>query len=125
MVSDVFIGVATVITENDVRRTPEGGMDPELNPSHVGPGQLRGVELDGGDVTVKVALTIAGCPLRTQLRDEIESKLRGLPGVARINIEMGSMDQDERSELMSKARWKARETAAPTEVPASCRVIAV
>ena len=117
--------MAPPITDTDVRRALQGVIDPELNVSIVELGMLRDVKVEGPDVTVWVALTIAGCPLRTQIRDDIQSKLRGLPGVGKIAVEMGSMDQEERSELMQRARWRARENAAPTEVPASCRVVAV
>lgn len=114
-----------MITDADVRRALEGVIDPELNASIVELGMVREVTVEGRDVTVKVALTIAACPLRSQLEKDVESKLRGLPEIGAIRVEMGSMSQEERTELMSKARWKAREAAAPTEVPASCRVISV
>ena len=35
------------------------------------------------------------------------------------------MNADERSDVMIKARWNARENAADTEVPASCPVLAI
>ena len=35
------------------------------------------------------------------------------------------MDADERTAVMTKARWNARENAPDTEVPASCRVLAI
>jgi ATP-binding protein involved in chromosome partitioning len=117
--------VATDLTEAAVRRALEGVIDPELNASIVELGMLRDVAIAGSDVAVKVDLTIAGCPLRTQIKDDITSKLEGLPGIGRIAVEMGAMDQEARSALMSVARRNARERAVPTEVPASCRVIAV
>jgi ATP-binding protein involved in chromosome partitioning len=125
MAHDVFIGVLPVITEHDVRRTLDAVIDPELHASIEELGMVTGVDIDGADVTVKVALTVAGCPLRAQIRRDVESKLHGLAGVGEIKVEMGEMTQQERSALMSRARWKARQSAAPTEVPASCRVVAV
>jgi ATP-binding protein involved in chromosome partitioning len=114
-----------VITEEAVRNALRGVIDPELNASITDLGMVTGVQTDGTDVTVKVALTIAGCPLRTQIKNDVENKLRGLPGVGAIAVEIGEMDQAQRSEVMAKARWRAREQAPPTEVPAGCRVIAV
>jgi ATP-binding protein involved in chromosome partitioning len=55
----------------------------------------------------------------------VESKVRGLPGVRDVRVEMGEMSQDERSALMSRARWKARESAPDTEIRATTRVLAV
>jgi ATP-binding protein involved in chromosome partitioning len=113
------------ITPSAVRAALSDVIDPELHASIVDLGMLTDVAVDGPDVLVKVALTIAGCPLRTQIREDVESKLRALPGVGRVAVEMGEMSQEERSALMAKARWKAREAASPTEVPASARVLAV
>ena len=59
---------------NDVRRTLEGVMDPELRASIVELGMVRDVRVaDDGEVTVKVALTTAGCPLRAQIQSDVES----------------------------------------------------
>ena len=113
------------ITADDVRHALEGVIDPELNANIVELGMVRDVKIEGGDVTVTVALTIAGCPLRAQIERDVESKVFGVPGVRTVSVQMGAMDQAERSELMSRARLKARQQAAPTQIPSSCRVVAV
>src|SRR5262245_62236456 len=68
-----------------VRRALRGVIDPELHASIVELGMVRDVRVgDGGAVTVKVALTTAGCPLRAQIRSDVESKVRGMPGVTDV-----------------------------------------
>ena len=47
------------------------------------------------------------------------------PGVTDVKIAWGEMTADERSEVMPKARWNARENAPDTEIPLSCRVLAI
>jgi ATP-binding protein involved in chromosome partitioning len=42
-----------------------------------------------------------------------------------VRIEWGEMTSEERTEVMLKARWHAREHAPDTEVPASTRVLAI
>src|SRR5438094_842527 len=79
----------------------------------------------GGEVEVELALTIAGCPLRTQLRGDVEARVGGLPGVGSVTVRMAEMTAEERSRVMSRARWKARERPSATEIPASARVVAV
>jgi ATP-binding protein involved in chromosome partitioning len=74
---------------------------------------------------VRVALTTAGCPLRVQIRQDVESKVRGLPGVSAVKVEYGEMTQEQKSAAMQRARFNAREHAAPTEVPSTTRVLAV
>jgi ATP-binding protein involved in chromosome partitioning len=110
----------------DVRRMLEGVIDPELHASIVELGMVRDVRVSGdGEVTVKVALTTAGCPLRGQIQSDVESKVRGLPGVSDVRVEYGEMTQEEKSAVMQRARWQARENAPGTEVLPTTRVIAV
>ena len=111
---------------DEVRRMLAGVIDPELHASIVDLGMVRDVRVDDtGHVTVKVALTTAGCPLRGQIKSDVESKVRGLRGVTGVDVEYGEMTQDERSAVMQRARWEARENAPDTQVPSSTRVLAV
>jgi ATP-binding protein involved in chromosome partitioning len=111
---------------DDVRRMLGGVIDPELHASIVDLGMVDDVRVDDtGEVVVKVALTTAGCPLRVQLRNDVESKVRGLPGVTGVRVEYGEMTQEQKSATMQRARFNAREQAGPTEVSATTRVLAV
>ncbi len=111
---------------DDVRRTLEGVIDPELHASIVELGMVRDVHVgDDGAVTVKVALTTAGCPLRTQIQSDVESKVRGLRGVTDVHVEYSEMNQNEKSTVMQRARWQARENAPGTEVLPTTRVLAI
>jgi len=101
-------------------------IDPELGADIVTLGMVPSVEVSGdGVVTIDVKLTIKGCPLRAEIKREIEDRVSLHPGVASVDIRWGEMDADERSEVMTKARWNARETAPDTRVPAGCRVLAI
>jgi ATP-binding protein involved in chromosome partitioning len=102
-----------------------GVLDPELRVSIVDLGMVRDVAVADGAVTVKVALTTAACPLRTQIANDVKSKISGLPGVDTVEVEYGEMSQEERSALMQRARLAASQSAPPTEVPATTRVIAI
>jgi ATP-binding protein involved in chromosome partitioning len=113
-------------TPDAVRGMLAGVIDPELHADIVELGMVDDVRVgDDGSVMVKVALTTAGCPLRTQIKRDVESKVRGLPGVTDVRVEYGEMNADQKRAAMQRARWNARERAAPTEVPSTTRVIAV
>ena len=113
-------------TVDEVRRMLAGVIDPELHASIVDLGMVDDVRVaDDGHVTVKVALTTAGCPLRGQIKSEVQSKLRGLPGVTAVDVEYGEMTPEQKTAAMQRARWNAREGAEPTEVPSSTRVLAI
>ncbi len=100
-------------------------IDPELGADIVDLGMVKDVRIDGGLVTVKVALTIAACPLRDQIENEVIRKLKAVPGVMDVEIEIGAMTQAERTDLMERARLRAREQAEPTMVHPNTRVVAV
>jgi ATP-binding protein involved in chromosome partitioning len=111
---------------DDVRGMLAGVIDPELHASIVDLGMVDDITVDtDGRVHVRVALTTAGCPLRAQIKRDVESKVRGLRGVTDVKVAYGEMTAEQKTAAMQRARWNARENAAPTEVPSTTRVIAV
>jgi ATP-binding protein involved in chromosome partitioning len=104
-----------------------GVIDPELGDNIVDLGMVRSVSVGAdGRVDVEVALTVAGCPLRTQLRADVEGRVGSLPGVTGVRVTMGEMTSAERSALMDRARHKAQEDRAlTTDIPPVARVLAV
>lgn len=63
-----------------------GVIDPEVGLNIVDLGLVYDVALSGADVTVKLTMTTAACPLGEQLRLESEEALRALPGVGRVTV---------------------------------------
>lgn len=110
----------------EVRNLLRAVIDPELGANIVDLGMATDVEVSPeGLITVGVKLTIKGCPLRAQIKNDIESRLETHPGVTKIKINWGEMNADERSAVMTKARWNARENAGDTAIPNSTRVLAI
>jgi ATP-binding protein involved in chromosome partitioning len=103
-----------------------GVIDPELGSDVVSLGMVPDVQVSAeGDVRITVKLTISGCPLRVQIKRDVETRVGTHPGVRSVTIEWGEMTSDERGDVMLKARWAARESAPDTQIPATTRVIAV
>ena len=101
-------------------------IDPELGADIVTLGMVPGVSVTAdGAVSVGVKLTIGGCPLRAQIKKDVESRVAVHPGVTSVRIDWGEMNSEERSDVMLKARWNARESAAPTAIPVTTRVLAI
>ena len=113
--------------EAAVRAALTGVIDPELGADIVELGMVRAVSVaDDGAVSVEVALTVAGCPLRTQLRSDVQTRLGALPGVRSVRVDMSEMTPAERAAVMDKARKRAQEERAlGVDIPASTRVLAV
>lgn len=103
-----------------------GVIDPELKTDIVELGMVGDISIDpSGEVTVPVVLTTAGCPLRHQIKVDVQSKVLGLPGVESVRVEYGEMTAEQKAAAMSRARFQAREHAEPTEVAATTRVLAI
>jgi ATP-binding protein involved in chromosome partitioning len=118
--------VPPVPTRDDVLASLRGVVDPELGADIVELDMVKGVDVnDDGWVEVTVALTISGCPLRVQIRDDVQSKVQGLAGVTGVKVHFGEMDQAQRSQVMQRARKAAANRAPVTEIPLTARVLAV
>ena len=101
-------------------------IDPELGADIVSLGMVPSVDVGhDGVVTVGIKLTIGGCPLRADIKREVETRIGVHPGVTDVRIVWGEMNSEERTDVMLKARWHAREQAPDTEVPLSCHVLAI
>jgi ATP-binding protein involved in chromosome partitioning len=113
-------------TEEAVLDALRAVIDPELGDNVVDLGMVTAVAVSPeGAVRVDVALTIAGCPLRTQLEGDVRTRLVNLGGVTKVDVRMGEMDAEARAQVMSRARWKARENAPETAIAPNTRVLAV
>jgi ATP-binding protein involved in chromosome partitioning len=113
-------------TVDDVMGVLGTVIDPELGADIVSLGMVPSVEVEpDGLVTVGVKLTIGGCPLRAEIKKEVETRVGVHPGVTDVKIAWGEMNAEERSQVMTKARWNARQNAPDTEVPLSCKVLAI
>lgn len=115
-----------VPSSEQVYEALKGVNDPELGGNIVELGMVSYADVTAdGLVTVGIALTIAECPMRSQIEGDTARRIRAMDGVTDVRIETTAMTKQQRSDLMSVARKRARETAEPTQVSPTTRVIAV
>ena len=76
--------------------------DPELHRSIVDLNMVRDVRVDDGVVSLTVVLTIAGCPLRNEIQERVNSAVRPLAGVRDVRLDFGVMTDQERAALREK-----------------------
>ena len=62
--------------------------DPEAGLSIVDLGLVYDIEVDGGDVHVRMTLTSPGCPAGGQIMSEAQSAVQSLDGVTNVKIEL-------------------------------------
>ncbi len=113
-------------TAQEVTNLLRAVMDPELGDNIVDLGMAGEVTVSpDGLVSIAMKLTVKGCPLRVQIKNDIESRVLVHPGVSKVTIDWGEMTSEERSAVMTRARWNAKQQASDTQVPINARVLAI
>src|SRR5947208_10960870 len=100
-------------------------IDPELKRPVTELDMVREVRVADGNVAVTIALTVAGCPLRSSFESQVSEHLLPLPGVESVSLEFDVMSPDERAALTQKLRGGVTERTKGISVDASTRVLAV
>ena len=93
-----------VVTKDQVIEALRDVMDPELHRSIVELNMVKDVAIHNGSVRVDALLTISGCPLRETIIDSITQKVKALPGVERVDVQLGVMTQEQRQALIGQLR---------------------
>lgn len=113
------------ISRDDVLAALERVIDPELGRPVTELDMVRDVEIDGGDVSVTIALTIPGCPLRAEFQTQVVEHVGAVAGVERVRTGFDVMTPEERSALTTKLRGGVSERTKGVSVDRSTRVIAI
>jgi ATP-binding protein involved in chromosome partitioning len=117
---------ATPPTPDDIMALLRGVIDPELGSDIVDLGMAKqAVVADDGRVTITIALTTAGCPLRAQIQNDVRARVLGLPGVSSVKLDWTELSAEEKAVTMSRARLNAAESAPDTEISPTTKVICV
>ena len=56
-------------------------IDPELRKPVTELDMVRALDVSGGDVTVTIALTVVGCPLRNSFQEQVAREVGAVEGV--------------------------------------------
>src|SRR2546428_8873678 len=112
-------------SREQILKAVERVIDPELRRPVTELDMVRGVEIDGGNVAITIALTVAGCPLRSSFEDQVREVMRDVPGVESVGLGFDVMTPDERQALTTKLRGGITERTKGLSLDASTRVIAV
>ena len=101
--------------------------DPEIRRSIDDLGMIDDVSVgDDGVVTVKVLLTVAGCPLHATIRQDVTKVLSAVRGVTGVEVEMGVMNDEQRAAMRESLQAGRTENVIPFSQPGNLtRVVAV
>ena len=128
----VPVSVADV-TDDMVTNALRGVIDPELGDNVVDLGMVAGFGPLAGDPAgrfeVRISLTTAGCPLRSQLMKDVRAHVGGIPGIGgpeHVKVTFGEMTAEQKRSLMDRARYKATERdEVAIDIPETARVVAI
>ena len=99
--------------------------DPELHRSLTELEMVESIEFNKGKASVKILLTIAGCPMQDRLRLDITEAVNSVEGVSSVDLTFGAMTQEQRDNVKKIVRG-GREKFIPFAQPDSLtRVIGI
>jgi ATP-binding protein involved in chromosome partitioning len=78
--------------------------DPEIRRPITDLGMVKGFTVAGNSVLVELLLTVAGCPLRDKLNNDITAALTKIPGITSVSIDFGVMSEEQRKALQTTLR---------------------
>jgi ATP-binding protein involved in chromosome partitioning len=97
-----------------VRAALAGVNDPEIRRPITELGMVEAIDVTAaGHVTVRVLLTVSGCPMRDRLVSDVTAAVSALPGVTGVAVDFGVMNDQQRSALQATLRGGQ----APREIP--------
>jgi ATP-binding protein involved in chromosome partitioning len=102
-------------------------LDPEIRRPITELDMVESVDVaPDGRVRVGVLLTVAACPMRERLNQDVTAAVSAIPGVTAVDVNLGVMTDTQRTALRQKLRGNAPATEIPFAKPGSrTRVYAV
>jgi len=78
--------------------------DPEIRRPITELDMVKSVEVSGGSVHVSIFLTVAGCPMKDRLTQDIRGAVGAVAGVTDVAVTLDVMSDDQRAALKDKLR---------------------
>jgi ATP-binding protein involved in chromosome partitioning len=82
--------------------------DPEIGRPITELDMVRDVRIDGRLVSLAIALTVPGCPLKDRITTDVTTAVKALGDVDHVEITFGSMTEQERGALAERLRGGAK-----------------
>jgi ATP-binding protein involved in chromosome partitioning len=116
---------ADAFSEAGVREALRDVRDPEIGRDLISLNMVRAVEIQGSSVTVGVALTTAGCPMKHRITTDVRDRIMEIEGVESVEVDFGVMTDADRQNLMTSLHGGPSELAPAFKDESRTRIIAV
>ena len=94
--------------------------DPEIKRPITDLDMVESVDVsDDGRVSVKVLLTVAGCPLKDTINRDVTAAVSAVEGVTAVDLELGVMSAEQRANLQQTLRGGQAQREIPFAQPGS------
>ena len=112
-------------SEAGIREALRDVRDPEIGRDLISLNMIRSVDIEGSSVTVGVALTTAGCPMKHRISTDVEDRLKQIDGVETVEVDFGVMTDEDRQNLLTSLHGGPSELAPAFKDESKTRIIAV
>ena len=112
-------------SEAGIREALRDVRDPEIGRDLISLNMVREVLIEGSSITVGIALTTAGCPLKHRIMTDVRDRLTMIEGVEHVEVDFGVMTDTDRQNLLTSLHGGPSEIAPAFKDESRTRIIAV
>lgn len=113
------MGRMAVVTEEVILEALGTVIDPEIKRPITELGMVDGVVIEDTQITVKLLLTVSGCPLKDTLNRDITEAVGKVAPSAAVVVDMGVMSDEQRKNMQTMLRGGRADREVPFAQPGS------
>jgi len=107
------------VTEDQIRTALEGVNDPEIKRPITELGMVDTITIEDHQITVRILLTVSGCPLKETLTRDVTAAVGTVAPAAAVLVDMGVMTDEQRKDMQTMLRGGRADREVPFAQPGS------
>ncbi|MET0468476.1 MAG: Mrp/NBP35 family ATP-binding protein [Aeromicrobium sp.] len=107
------------VTEDQIRTALDGVNDPEIKRPITELGMVDTITIEDHQITVRILLTVSGCPLKDTLTRDVTAAVGTVAPAAAVVVDMGVMTDEQRKDMQTMLRGGRADREVPFAQPGS------
>ncbi|MET0447572.1 MAG: Mrp/NBP35 family ATP-binding protein [Aeromicrobium sp.] len=107
------------VTEDQIRTALESVNDPEIKRPITELGMVDTITIEEHQITVRILLTVSGCPLKDTLTRDVTAAVGTVAPAAAVFVDMGVMSDEQRKDMQTMLRGGRADREVPFAQPGS------
>jgi len=107
------------VTEEQIRTALDGVNDPEIKRPITELGMVDTITIEDHQITVRILLTVSGCPLKDTLTRDVTAAVGTVAPAAAVVVDMGVMSDEQRKDMQTMLRGGRADREVPFAQPGS------